>query len=168
MLCIDADLGWPAMAVEAMLNHNQDFVGGCYPARGENVFLFRPEYNADGSIVKNEQNLLKMNYIPAGFMLIRRNVLEHMMERFPELYFRPKDPKAAKDDGYCFFNTEVRDGEFWGEDFTFCRLVREAGFTIWVDALIEFDHAGTRGMLAQVLTNDPTKSNKAVEKNVET
>jgi hypothetical protein len=59
---------------------------------------------------------------------------------------------------YCFFDTEVYDGEFWGEDYVFCRRVREAGFDIYVDPLIEFDHAGTVGSLIEILTTDKDKA----------
>jgi len=153
MLCIDSDLGWPSMAVKAMLEHDVDFVAGLYPARGENIFLFRPVYNDDKSIQKNEKGLLKMNYIPAGFMLIKRCVIEKMIQFFSHLYFEPKNDKYKHENGYCLFNTEVRDGEFWGEDYVFCRRVREAGFEIFVDPLIEFDHAGVRGCFMQILTD---------------
>ena len=64
---------------------------------------------------------------------------------------------ANPDPGYCFFDTQVYEGEFWGEDFVFCRRAREAGIEIWVDPLIQFDHAGTLGMLIQALSQDPNK-----------
>ncbi len=154
MLCVDSDLAWPPKAIEAMLEYDLDFVGGCYPARGEKIFLFRPVYQENGSIETNGKNLLKMNYIPAGFMLIKRCVIEKLHEVFSHEYFKPKVKDQEKEDGYCIFNTELRDGEFWGEDFVFCRKVREAGFEIWVDPYIEFDHSGTRGMLGKILTNE--------------
>lgn len=162
MLCIDSDLGWPPQAVSALLDHDVDFVGGCYPARGENIFLFRPCYQENGSIEFGKNNLLKMKYIPAGFMLIKRCVIEKLHEIFTQDYFKPKDPNQENDDGFCIFNTEVRNGEFWGEDFVFCRKVRECGFEILVDPLIEFDHCGTRGQLASCLTNDPEKAKKEI------
>lgn len=155
MLCIDSDLGWPAQAVLGMLNHDVDFVAGSYPARGEDIFLFRPCLNEDKSLQKHfDKDIFKMLYIPSGFMLIKRHVIERMISHFPELYFEPKNKDLKHENGYCLFNTEVIDGEFWGEDYVFCRRAREAGFDIWVDPLIEFDHAGTRGMLASVLTNE--------------
>src|SRR5260221_4840428 len=118
MLCIDSDLGWPPHCVLGMLEHDVDFVAGLYPARGEKTFLFRPVCNEDKSIVKHESRyLLKMNYVPAGFMLIKRQVIEKMNEQFSHLYFKPKNKLLEKEDGFCLFDTEVKDGEFWGEDF---------------------------------------------------
>lgn len=152
LLCIDGDLGWPPQAVLAMLESQKEFVAGVYPARGgKNTFLFRPEYREDGGIVQ-EKHLLKMQYIPAGFMLIAKSAIEKMRDTHPDLYYEPKDKRNNPEPGYCFFNTEVYEGEFWGEDFVFCRKAREAGVDIWVDPLIQFDHAGVLGMMVDVLT----------------
>jgi hypothetical protein len=157
ILCIDADMGWPAHALPAMFAHDVDFVGGCYPARGKNIFLFRPMYNEDKSLIIDKK-LIKMESIPAGFLLIKRNVIEKLFNDHPELYYKSNDPEQEELDAYYLFQTNVRKQEFWGEDFEFCRLVREAGFDIWVDPLIEFDHAGTRGCLINCLTNDRSKA----------
>lgn len=158
LLCIDADLGWPPQAVLAMLDSKKDFVAGVYPARGDqNTFLFRPVLNDNGSIT-TEGHLLKMNYIPSGFMLITKEAISKMRDHFPELYYEPKNKQVANPDpGFCLFDTQVYEGEFWGEDFVFCRRAREAGIEIWVDPLIQFDHAGTVGMLIQALSQDPNK-----------
>lgn len=159
LLCIDSDLGWPAQAVLAMLEQDKDFIAGCYPARGAtNTFFFRPVQHADGRIVQ-EKHLLKMEYVPAGFLLLSRNAIAKMREAHPNLYYEPKaKPDENPPPGYCFFNTEVWDGEFWGEDFVFCRRAREAGLDIWVDPLIQFNHAGTIGMLIQSLTSNPAEA----------
>lgn len=151
ILCIDSDLGWPALAVDAMIKHNVDFVAGVYPARKAKMFLYRACFNADGSLQTNGVNLVKMEAVPAGFMLIKKEVIQKVIELNPDLYFRPKDPNAP--DGYALFNTMLIDKEFWGEDFVFCRLVLAAGFDIWADPAIQFDHDGNIGMFAEILTN---------------
>ena len=158
LLCIDSDLGWPAQAVLAMLDADKEFIAGVYPARGEsNLFLFRPALTETNSII-SEKHLLKMEYIPSGFMLLSRSLIKRMRDKFPELHFEPKNKEAVNaQDGYCFFNTEVWEGEFWGEDYVFCRRAREAGAEIWVDPLIQFDHAGTVGMLIQTLSQNPNE-----------
>ncbi|MCK9369110.1 hypothetical protein M0R04_04080 [Candidatus Dojkabacteria bacterium] len=153
VLCIDADLGWPPQAILAMLEQEKDFIAGVYPARGkQNAFTFRPSLNHDGSLI-TEKHLLKMEYIPAGFLLLSRECIKKMREAYPELYYNPKDSRVEESGGaaFCLFNTEVWEDEFWGEDYVFCRRAREAGIEIWVDPLIQFDHAGTIGMLTECL-----------------
>lgn len=162
ILCVDSDLGWPAQALPSMINKEREIICGLYPSRREDTYLFRPCYKDDKSIFQ-EDGLLKMEYVPAGFMLMKRHVIVKMNQTFPELYTEPKDPKNKDANFYCLFNTELYEGEFWGEDYVFCRRARQAGFDIWVDPMIEFDHHGVRGMFAQVLTNNKEDSIKKVE-----
>lgn len=154
MLCIDSDLGWPAQAVLAMLNAKKEFIAGVYPSRKEKGFIFRPIYeDANTQKLITEKHLIKMEGVPAGFMLISREAIGKMRQHFPQLYYSPKDQRDNTESTYAFFNTELIDGEFWGEDYVFCKRALEAGIEIWVDPLIQFDHAGTVGMLAQILTD---------------
>jgi len=154
LLCIDSDLGWVPQFVLKMLLADKEFIAGVYPGRDGKTFTFRTFNNDDSSIVE-ENGLLKMQYIPAGFMLMTRSVIEKLMKKFPELYFEPKHESMKKENGWLFFNTELWDGEFWGEDYVFCRKAREAGVDIWVDPLIPFDHAGVKGRLLDALSNKP-------------
>lgn len=158
ILFIDSDLGFPSKAIIAMLNQEKEFIGGVYPNRpkpnGLEGFMFRPLFNQDGSLV-HEKHLLKVESVPAGFMLLSRSALQKMRNYFPELYYAPKDKRANTESTYCLFNTEVYEGEFWGEDYVFCRRAKEAGIDIWVDPLISFDHGGKVGSLCEILTDKP-------------
>jgi hypothetical protein len=159
ILCIDSDLGWNPESVFTLLEKDVDVVVGCYPARQERIFLFRPAENEDKSLVVDfEKQLIKVEYVPAGFMLIKRDVIETMVHSFPETYFKPKDGKSP--DGHALFNTEVREGEFWGEDYVFCRRIRECGFNIWADPQLMFNHAGVVGSLSEVLTDKRPEEQK--------
>lgn len=164
ILCIDADLGWPPQAILAMLEQEKDFIGGVYPARSKkNIFNFRPILNDDNSLVQ-EKHLIKMSYIPAGFLLLSRECIRKMRDFYPNLYYNPKGEEIADSGGpaFCLFNTEVWEGEFWGEDYVFCRRAREAGIDIWADPLIQFDHAGKIGMLLECLTQQSQQEQQTV------
>lgn len=151
MLCIDGDLGWPPQAVLAMLEAKRDFVCGVYPTRdGSKSFLFRPKTDSNNCIVQ-DKHLLAMEYVPAGFMLLSRECVRKMREFHSNLFCVPKQNDRELP-FYALFDTEVYEGEYWGEDYVFCRRARQAGVEIWCDPLIEFDHAGTRGALVQCLT----------------
>ena len=163
MLCLDADLGWHSEVVKKFIDYDEPFVAGVYPSRKETCFVFRPALKEDGSIRQSEKGLLEMEYIPAGFMLIRREVFEAIIAKFPELYFKPKLPEGNPEDGHCFFNTEIWEGEFWGEDYYFCRKAREAGYKIWVDPTVQFNHAGTVGCLMNALTDKKDEAKKTKE-----
>lgn len=155
ILFIDSDLGFPAQAVLAMLDSEKDFVAGVYPARNsdsdDNQYLYRPKLIDDSNLIVSDKHLLGAEYIPTGFTMLSREAVLKMRDKFPELYFQPKAEARKNEHAYCLFDTEVWDGEFWGEDYVFCRRARQAGIDIWVDPLIEFDHAGRRGMLMKYL-----------------
>jgi len=162
MLCIDSDIAWNPPDVKKLLDYNEDFVAALYPARGpDKCFLFRGVYQGENKRMDvSEKNLLEMEYIPAGFMLIKRCVLEKMIAHFPELYYEPKEESLKHTKGHCLFATELWDGEFWGEDYVFCRRARQAGFKIWIDPCIPLNHAGVTGAFIETLTDDPNKAVK--------
>jgi hypothetical protein len=159
LLCIDSDLGWPAEAVVAMLDEDREIVGGVYPARNTEPkqFTFRPYYNSNGSI-HNDKHLLKMQQIPAGFMMISREALTKMRNYYPELYYSPQDARGPKITGYALFNTEMVNGDFMGEDFVFCMRAIKAGVEIWCDPQINFNHAGTIGCVMECFTQNPEEA----------
>lgn len=159
MLCIDSDIAWNPADIKKLIDHNEDFVAALYPARGmDKCFLFRGVYQDDNKRMDvSKKGLLEMQYIPAGFMLLKRNVIETMIKHFPEHHYIPKDASLAHTEGDMLFATEVWEGEFWGEDYVFCRRARQAGFKIWIDPTITLDHAGQRGAFMEVLTNQKSE-----------
>lgn len=158
MLFIDSDIAWNPIDVQRMINFDEDFVAALYPARGpERCFLFRGVYGENKQMQISEKKLLEMEYVPAGFMLLKRNTLQKMIDFFPDLYYEPKEESLKHTRGYCLFDTEIWDGEFWGEDYVFCRRARQAGFKIWIDPTIRLDHAGISGAFVEVLTDQPQK-----------
>lgn len=157
MLCIDADLAWPAEAILAMLKEDKDAICGVYPVRqgksesGNNRFIFRPEYDTKNGGIVSDRHLLKLESAPAGFLLLKRETIQRMMDTHPEDYCKPKFKEIEHEDCFYFFNTEVYENEFWGEDYVFCRKLKESGLELWADPLITFDHAGVVGQLTECL-----------------
>lgn len=154
ILCVDSDLGFSSESVLKMLLHDEPMICGLYPARQERCFIYRPLKQEDGAFIAHPEGkpLLKMECVPAGFMLIKREVIEKLYEDNPDLMYQPKDKSHPP---VCYlFQTLLKDGEFWGEDLEFCNKVRASGFDIWVDPTVMFDHAGMVGSFQQLLTND--------------
>ena len=83
-------------------------------------------------------------------MLLKRSAIEKMYEKHKQFAFH-KDNETNR--GVMLFNTEFIDGNFWGEDYIFCKRAQEAGIDIWVDPRFTFNHAGVLGCLMSVLTD---------------
>lgn len=150
MLCIDADISWQAEDLLKMIAYDKDFMSGCYPNRDVKTgFHFKAVENKDGSFVYVE-NLIKMLCVPAGFMLIKRLVIETLYYKFENLYYQP--PTGSDLGLQCaLFNTELMNGYMWGEDYMFCLRAGHAGFDIWVDPSLIFNHNGVIGSLEEHL-----------------
>ncbi len=153
MLCIDSDMSWKPYDVIKMILYDEDFIAGAYPARSEDHFHFEACINENGTIVQ-KGSLLKMNLMPAGFMLLKRKVIEKMVETHPALFYKPKSNRRDNFQGTALYNTEIIDGEFWGEDYVFCKRARNSGFDIWCDPTFEFNHAGRKGRLIDSLKTE--------------
>ncbi len=157
MLCIDSDIAWNPTDIKKLLDKKEDFVAALYPARGpEKIFLFRGIYGENKKMDVSEKGLLEMEYIPAGFMLIRRIIFESMILQMPEIYYEPKDESLKHTKGHMFFGIELWEGEFWGEDYVFCRNARKCGHKIWIDPTIVLDHAGNKAAFLECLTDKPS------------
>jgi hypothetical protein len=158
LLMIDSDMGWQPDAPKKFLDYDVDFIAGCYPARTNNAntpkFIFVPDAEKNGNIKRDEsKKLLKILRAPAGFMMVSRNMIESMREKYKHLYFEGLGFNKNFESGYALFNTELIDGDFWGEDYVFCKRAVDAGITIWCDPNIMFDHAGVTGSLSEILTS---------------
>jgi hypothetical protein len=157
LLMVDSDMGWQPDAPKKYLDYDVDFIAGCYPARTNNrnspEFIFVPDAEKSGNIKRDEnKKLLKILRAPAGFMMVSRNMIELMRDKYEHLYFEGVGNNNNFKSGYALFNTEIINGNFWGEDYVFCKRAIDAGFTIWCDPNIVFDHAGVIGSLTDILT----------------
>ncbi len=86
--------------------------------------------------------------VPTGFLCIRREVYAKMAEQSP----RYKDGTSQGEICWNFYEMgfdpttleKTGLGEWWGEDFAFCRRLLNSGHSIWVDPNIDFGHMGTK------------------------
>jgi hypothetical protein len=140
---LDDDIGWPAEKIVEFLKRPEDIVAGIYPKR-QDKSDFPVEFAADpdGGALIERNGLIKALAAPAGFMRIRRHVLERMAPAAG--VFHEREPDGRQATYYDIFRTGVVNEEFSGEDFLFCQNARLAGFEIWVDPNIDFTHRGTK------------------------
>jgi hypothetical protein len=107
--------------------------------------LLKYNINYLGNILQIDANLAKVRHLATGFMMIRRNVLEQMMEKFPSTkytddinFLRPEENQFA----YALFDCGVEDDHYLSEDWLFCSRWMKMGNEIWVDVSIQLTHTG--------------------------
>jgi hypothetical protein len=108
---------------------------------------------------------MEVEEAPAGFMCIRRSVLETMIALLPQLAYVPDAPPDSPLHGRCyrFFDVMVEreTGRYLAEDYAFCRRWRDLGGRIYVDMQSKLAHHGShvyRGDFGAAFAQDPAKA----------
>lgn len=143
MLFVDADLMWGAPAIERILSHPVDIVAGDYPRRSEPICYstrLLPKEGGGWNTDRTATGLIEVEGVPTGFMRITQGAAARMVAAYPEQEFNDKELSGGK--GCYLFDHALRDGQLWGEDYSFCRRFRAIGGKVFVDPSIVIQHFG--------------------------
>ena len=142
LMFIDADIGWEPWHLLALIMAKKDVIGGLYPMKTVPVQWV---INADENCKSENDYLQEVTKTGTGFMLIKREVL-HKLKEHPAVKKFQNDiglDKALDDHMYTFFDTAVRDGRYYSEDWTFCENFRDMGGEVWIDKRVHLRHTGS-------------------------
>lgn len=141
---IDDDLGWDPYAALRILESPKDVVAGLYPEKCDGDH-FPGELNfgepGDGRFTV-EDGLFLANYVPGGFLRIKRHVLELMAAR--SAVYKIATPQGFREEYDIFQTGACEDGQWWGEDYQFCQRWRAMDGKIWIDPDATFHHSGRK------------------------
>jgi hypothetical protein len=173
LMFIDADIGFSVDQVQRMLDFNQDVVAGMYPlklldydeaafqraANGESLQTAQLRYvgvPCEGEERKTTDGFVTGVYAGAGFLLIKRRVLELMAEKYRETHYT-----AAHDSGlpsqspnlFALFDCLIdrKTGHYLSEDYAFCSRWRALGGTIWLDSRSKLTHVGSYNFVGNTI-----------------
>jgi len=144
LMFIDADIGWEPWHLLVLLNAQKDVIGGLYPMKSlpvkwcVNGIPGQPEPAA-------EDPNIEVTKTGTGFMLIKRDVFEKL-NAHPAVRNFSNDIGLPKElDSYMktYFDTAVREGRYYSEDWTFCENWRDIGGQVFVDKRVLLKHTGT-------------------------
>lgn len=142
LMFVDADIGFEPEEIFKLILADKDVCGGLYPKKAlpiSYVVNKVPDAEKDG-------NFVEVMNLGTGFMLIKRTVLEAMIEKFPELHYQDNIGLDKKYDPfkYALFDTEIDpvSKEYLSEDYLFCKRWREMGGKIYADLSITLNHIG--------------------------
>jgi len=139
LVFIDADLSWSPDDLVRLASCDAPFVAGVYQRKSRAKIDFAVKFGS--GIAMDAQRLIAVERVGTGFMRLRRDCLEKMVAAHAAL--RLTNP-LAKDDAnfYALFDTTIVDGQFIGEDFTFCDRWRAIGGQVLIDPAINLSHHG--------------------------
>jgi len=133
-LAVDADIGFGADDVRALLRHDLDIVSGAYLRRGSPDQIVAGQFDADGLLYDScfmpasATGLQKVGWAGAGFLLIKRRVFEGT----PYPWFIEDVTRYTADGVECVSHQ--------GEDISFCRRAAAAGFGTYCDFDCRVEH----------------------------
>lgn len=143
LMWVDADIKWDPEAVLRMALYNVGVVCGLYPMKGLPIRYVLNTLPGG----KRVGPLIEVSTSGTGFMLIRRDVIEKLVELMPETKYKDSLNLGAQYEPhmYALFDTMIdHNKNYLSEDWTFCKRVREKlEMPIWVDTEIKLDHTGT-------------------------
>lgn len=148
VLFVDADMVFPRMALQVLLHHDKDIVGGLYFNRRPPFppLVMRandPSWFSEESLLGHwydypKEQLVEVDATGCGFLLVK-------MEVFKSLY--SGDPASP---GWF----DKLPG--LGEDFSFCVRAIEKGFKVFVDTQLKLGHIGKLVVDAQFAERNRT------------
>jgi hypothetical protein len=164
LLFVDADIGFEPEQVLRLINCGADVAAAVYPIKRLNwdkvrrvVEANRPNIPSavldyvleidDPEKIVVTNGFARARYVGAGFLMIRRHVLERMCAHYHSLQFfreHSGDALANNPRRFALFECliEPQSGTYLSEDFSFCQRWTDIGGEIWVDLESRLNHVG--------------------------
>ena len=142
LMFIDSDIGWEPWHLLVLLNRDVDVIGGLYPMKSMPVKWC---VNGFEGAETGPDHLQEVTKTGTGFLLIKREVFEKL-NAHPAVKPFVNDiglPAELNPHMKTYFDTAVREGRYYSEDWTFCENWRDLGGKVWVDKRVLLRHSGT-------------------------
>ena len=175
LMFVDADIEFQVEDMLKLFVHDKDIAVGAYPKKGVNwphikegilmdpsrqhtnqqIGALGSDYainfkfsNRETKTVAVENGLIKLHDAGTGFMMIKRETILKMIEKYPELKYNNDVQMGGvdlKDNFYALFDTMIDpiDRRYLSEDYTFCRRWQAMDGDIWLDPSISLNHYGS-------------------------
>jgi hypothetical protein len=143
LMFIDADIGWEPWHLLVMLNAKKDVIGGLYPMKSMPIKWC--VNGLPGFVETPDDPLIEVTKTGTGFLLIKREVFEKLEAHPAVRTFKNDIGLDPVLDPYMktYFDTAVREGRYYSEDWTFCENWRDLGGQVFVDKRVLLRHVGT-------------------------
>ena len=141
---IDDDISWKAEDFLAILEMPEDFVFATYRLKNEDMSEDYPigvHCDGFGRPIVSKNGLLPCSVGPTGFMRITAQVVEDLMDAYPNQRYTQWDRLGIKAIRlHDMFPQGARGGKWWGEDAAFCNLYSGLIKQIWCAPNITLTH----------------------------
>lgn len=137
---IDADIVFEPEHLERAIAFDKPIV--CVPYALKQDDLQWCCNTIDGEEADPTHGFKKVSTAGTGFMVVKREVFEHMIREFPEIAYDEDLPEAKGITRWDFFSMGVMKRRYLTEDWFFCIRAKMLGYDIWLDTLNYVKHEG--------------------------
>tara|TARA_Y100000389_G_scaffold173289_1_gene182363 strand:+ start:176 stop:1057 length:882 start_codon:yes stop_codon:yes gene_type:complete len=155
ILFIDSNIVFEPNAILKLLSQDKEIIGATYPKKYMRLDGSYPfDFNITGNIqvIENNSELFKVSNLPAGFSLIKRELIRKLMDTNPQLkYINSYDEYSSDDDKindsfYNLYNCGISENnDYLNEDEGFCHLVTKCDTDIYLEPSITLRNNGLFG-----------------------
>ena len=143
LVFVDADVAWEAGALINLVDYPVDFVSGIYPMRKDPIEYSVAWDESKAELWADENGLLDVDAVPAGFMKMSRVMLEQMTEHYrADLEHYSKN--APDNKVVALFDPYWEVDKKFGEDYSFCKRWKAIGGKVLIDPDITMAHVGLK------------------------
>lgn len=133
---LDYDLSWRPQDLLKLIETPGLVVSGAYRFKcDEESYMGKLFEDENGRPIVRDDGCVKAEWIPAGFLKVTKEAVNHFMGAYPELVYGPRYNPSVD-----LFNHGAHGGVWWGEDYGFSRRWNECGGEIWVIPDLELTH----------------------------
>lgn len=143
LFSVDDDVELPDHAIWKLLENDKDICAGVYRLKEDepHTAVRLPMSGPGWPEVFKEKLVTPAIYVSTGCMMIKRCVVERMIEAHPELKYKRN---VIGDGAWGLYMTMIYQEEYLSEDWAFCQRAKDAGFEVWVDGGVRCNHWGKR------------------------
>lgn len=156
MVFIDSDIVPENGALAKLIQFNVDIVAATYLVKFKEEETYPVVYLDKDELWANADNLIEVEAVPTGFMVISRNTLDAMVSTFTDRDYVTHDTNEAIIELFAFIR---QNRQLHGEDFWFCQQARTLGLKVFLAPEVTITHGGRKGCLGTWLRQQMEKTN---------
>lgn len=150
LLFIDADLSFEPLDIFKLIEADKDVIGGAYPKKyicwdriKEDSTQEYVDFTSGGNIEVTDDGFLNVEYIPPGFLLVKREVIQKIIDNNPELKYKNYVDGYGDGNFYDLFRVGVNsEGFYESGNWQFCLLWRKLGGQLLIHPEVNVKHLG--------------------------
>jgi hypothetical protein len=143
MLCVDSDQGWTVKQLESLMAHDVEAVSALNTKKDIANRIMPAIWSGEKGLV-NEKTLIGAHYVGAGFLLLRRDMVLGMFEKYRDLAYPVDGVDIKNGAAVALWHPICHEGDVirLSEDYSFCKRWKDMGGRFWVDPEVIVEHVG--------------------------